>query len=598
MPKDFQIINRFKGYNTREEQTNLSPEFLVGGSQNVLLTKEGKISTRDGYELLGASSSDLNAIESAFRWLATDGTEILLRSYDDELEVYTSDFGAWQKLSDGWSDVGFRFTSWWDNTEKKEVLIFVMGNSNIYEWSGGTAKVSSVTSNTITKQGTATWAESNFYNTGNKTIIIDGTEYTYTGGETTTTLTGVSPDPSSNGVSNGDLVVQKIVTNSNAPSSDFDNDFVGVLNNQLYVGSENSRLFYLSSKDDYTDFSFSSPRVPGEGDLLTLDEKGVGFAPQNQNMLIFAGDDSIYKLSFEQLDISGTLTQPSSLEKLKTGPNRGAKSADLISTDGDLVVYISNEPKLRAVGSVENIDEPQIVDLSYDIQPDFDDEDFTNGHIYPFKDRIYIASPANSKVYINEIVQTDGQDTRIWQTPQVLPVRRFTQFGGSIRGHSSSSSESYTLFTGKSDNNKPFKSVARFAYNQYEDRYSLKRFDELLTEGYISSNTKITLTAYYDFEGSTGEKVKEIDGSDSSILFMGGESGAIGTQPIGTSPYGANPELGSSLPKFKVIKELPPLDFSEVQFELLSEGDDHKWELVAIGANASISPNQPINIKQ
>jgi len=594
----FQIINRFKGYNTREDQTNLSAEFMVDGSQNVLLTKEGKISTRNGYELLGSSSTDTNAIESGFRWIATDGTEILGRSYDDELEVYTSSIGAWTRLSDSWSAVDFNFTTWWDNTEKLEVLLFVVGNANIYEWSGGTAEIDSVTSNTITKKGTATWAEANFYTGRDKTIVINGTEYTYTGGESTTTLTGVTPDPSTGGVSSGDIALQKIVTNSNTPASGFNNDFIGILNNQAYVGSTGSRLLYLSSDSDYTDYSYSSPRVPGEGDILTMDEKGVGLAPQNQNMIVFAGRSSIYKVSFSQLDISGTLTEPTSLEKLKTGPDRGAKSADLITTEGDLILYVSNEPKLRAIGSIENIDEPQIIDLSYDIQPDFNNEDFTNGHIYAHKDRIYVASPVNSKVYINEIVYIEGEKIRIWQPSQVLPIRRFSQSGSDLIGHSNGASESYTLFSGKNDNGNPFKSVARFAYNSYGDRYANKRFDEVLVEGYISSNTKITLTTRYDFKGDTGIKERTIDGSDTSITFKGESSGAIGVQPIGTSPHGANPELGSALPKFKVIKEIPALDFGEVQFELLSEGDDHQWELVAIGANASISPNQPVNLKQ
>ena len=84
--------------------------------------------------------------------------------------------------------------------------MFVDGSTNVYKWNGATTTFASCTSNTITKQGTDTWAESGFYTTSDKKIMLGGIEYTYTGGEVTTTLTGVTPDPTGVTIPVGSLI--------------------------------------------------------------------------------------------------------------------------------------------------------------------------------------------------------------------------------------------------------------------------------------------------------------------------------------------------------------------------------------------------------
>jgi len=271
--------------------------------QKVLINDAEKITSRGGYTLDGAANAALNPIESAFTWKTSTGAERVLRSYDDELEVRFVDADGdvnWVKVADGWSDVDFSFDTWWDNTEKLEVLLFVVGDDNIYEWGGGVAEVSSGAAATITKKGTTSWADEGFYTSGNKTINIDGTEYTYTGGETTTTLTGVSP--SAAGLSDGDIATQKIITNEDKPVADHVNDDIAVLNNQAYITSEKSNLLYVSTDSDYTSFSVSSPRVPGEGEVITLDSPGLAAIPLDQDMLIATVDDEWYRTNFQQVD--------------------------------------------------------------------------------------------------------------------------------------------------------------------------------------------------------------------------------------------------------------------------------------------------------
>ena len=498
MAKDYKTLSKFSGYFTKRDKTATPIGALVSPSQNVLINDEEKIATRKGYTRDGAVNTNNNPIESHYDWKTQRGGERNLRGYDDELEArFVNAAGAvsWNRLTASWSDVDFVFTKWWDTTEDLELLLFVVGDSNIYEWSGGMAEVTLSTADTITKKGTTTWAQEGFYTGRNQSIVIDGTTFAYTGGETTTALTGVTPDAS--GLSSGDIALQATVTNSNQPASGLENDFIKTLDNQVFVGSLITNEIFVSKNTSFTTYTFSSPRVPGDGALLALDSKGRGLAVLQRNMIIFAGEDDVYKTNFEQLDVGGTLSETLNVKKLKTGTKQGVFSHDLITEFGIGLAYLSNEPALRILESAEDLENPILKSWSNNIKPDFDAETFTNGNIRFHRNRIYISAPTNAKVYILEMKEVVNQDTGevqlkiFWQPPQILPFRRLATIGADLYGHSSQVPETYKAFDDTDDNGNAFTARAAFAYRNFGKRVLLKEFDEYANEGYISANTKL-----------------------------------------------------------------------------------------------------------
>ena len=257
MAKDFKIIKSFLGYRTKKDETNIEAGSLVENSQNVLINDAERVGIRGGYSIYptGSESSDTHEIESSYDWETSSEDVINLRSKNDVLQFYDTNAGAWVDLKDGFSAVDFCFTTWWDTTEGIDLLLFVNGSDKIWDWSGGVAVLDSVTANTIKKTGTATWAEARFLTAGTRKVVIDGTEYTYTGGETTTTLSGVSPSPA--GESAGATVFQAVRENDNQPANGVENDIISVLNNQAWVGSNSSREVYVSANDSFTDYTYS-----------------------------------------------------------------------------------------------------------------------------------------------------------------------------------------------------------------------------------------------------------------------------------------------------------------------------------------------------
>lgn len=621
--KDFILSEETLGYVTSPDESNTDKRFLVAGSQNVLVDYQKKVKTRSGYTRLGAANTSLTEIRSAYSWNTSTNTKLPLRFYDDELEVYlgtvdSTSIAAWTRVLSGWSTTAkMRFTTWWDDTEKKDLLLMVVGDDNIYEWTGAVAVVSSVTANTITKAGTNTFAQSRFYTARDMTLINvrTGTEFAYTGGTDTTTLTGVTGSPVTDGMVAGDILVQKIVTRTNNPSADRNNDTIFQLNNQIAVGSDDDNLVYISANDDITDFTPSSPRLPGEGALLTLDSPATGFASIGQQLLIFSGKSSLYVTEYQQLDVGGTLTETLNVRKLDIGVNQGAKNQEGIVQISNQIAYISNEPALRIISNPEDLTGINPETFSNPIKPDFDAEDWDNVHGIWYKNMLIFSTPDASHLYmLNFVEDADGKVKRFWNPPQILPVGPMSLIdlddgnGYQLYGHSNAVPETYLLFDGASDgqysnmavtDKLPINAIAKFAYNNYKKKGILKNFDEYFVEGEITNNTTdLLMTLDYDYGGATQTTEKTIDGSDEDILEGNIGFNSLAQQSLAVNPMGGLLNPPSDARRFRVVFESPKEDFFEIQTTFSSNDVDLYWAIITHGANAEISRRKAINIRK
>lgn len=591
--KNFQLVSDFTGYSAKKDITNVDPRFLIVGSQNVLVNDGEKISSRYGYTLDGSTNSALTPITAAYDWNTSTGVERNTRAYEGELEYrYVDSAGTvtWRRLANGFGTATkFRFAEWWSSAEGKDLLLMVNGTNSIRMWSGGIAVLLSSTANTLTKTGTTTWGEERFLIAGTRQVVINGTTYTYTGGEGTTTLTGVTPSPAAEPTLS--IVHQALVTSAATPASGFSNDLIAVNKNQVYVGDDARRDVYVSKNSSYTDYTFTANRLPGEGALLTLDSATVGFKVQEDAMYITAGKNDWYQVTFALS--SDNTKEAMSILKLKSGTRGAAQSQELIGAIKNSIIFVSNEPTLDTLGRVEQINTPQSRPLSDPIKDDFQDYDFTNGDVKYFRNQTFIAVPVEGKVLIYD------HENGYWQPPQIMGIRRFAIIGGELYGHSSSTPETYKIFdpAALTDNGNPINSVAVFAYRNFGKRAWKKRFDEYYNEGYLMGNTVLSVTYNYDFGGFSGVKNKDIDGSNTAILFNVSPDGSFGQNPLGHSPLGGVPEEVSDLTKFRDIHTFSKVAFYEYSVTYSSNEEGFFWQLLAQGPNTLSSTTDSVPIK-
>ena len=594
---NFSIANKFGGYRTKADETNMDADgYLVSGSQNVVSTDGDTVAIRGGYTMKGSAGSGINPIESSYEWYTHRNTEIMLRSYDDELEFYDENADDWARLANSWTAVDFEFAEYWDTTEGLDALLFVNGDDNIYYWSGGQATFASATTNTITLEGAVTWSELGFLVAGTRQVIIEGTTYTYTGGESTTTLTGVTPDPTAAGHAVGATVVQAIRTTATTPASGAKNDIIAVLDNQVYVGSYTDRQVLKSAVDDYTDYTFSSPRIVGEGALFTLDSTLTALVPQEGVMYMSAGKDYWYSTVLALSD--DLVNESASVERLKTANGQAAISQSAVGFIKNYVAFISNEPTLDILGRIENIDTEQSKPLSDPIKPDFDDMDFTDAHVKYYKSNLYITVPNESKLYVYNVAKG------FWESPWILPARRLAVYNGELYIHSNGTNETYKLFQGYSDYSSaddislPINAIARFNYMNHGTRASKKGHSEWYTEGYISPNTELSLELFYEYGGSGDTVKKTIDGDiTKKIIFRPTDDWSLGKHKLGDGKLGGDGDEDASS-KFRIIHEMPLTYYFEIQPQYSSYAVDNYWEVLAYGSNAQAANDDRSEIKQ
>ena len=406
MAKKYNTVDETVAYVTSENSTNTDERHLVAGSRNMIIDETRKVRTRNGNSIYRDPNDALNPVQNGVTWNNSTGNEIPLRAINGALfaDVGTIDgtvVNAFIQIATGFSATAKpRFAPWFQDNESLDLLTFVWGDDNIYAWGGCIAVVASVTANSITKTGTDTWGQARVFSTGNKTLVNvrTGTEYTYTGGESTLTLTGTS---STADIVAGDILVQKIVTTTDKPEANRVNNTIYSFENQIVIGSDTDEQAYISKNTDYTDFTFSTPRTAGQGTLFTLDDPVRGFGELEESLIIFAGRSSIYQAKPQEITVGTTQAETFAVKKYQTGIGQSAQNQEVIQQVGNTLVYLSYEPAVREIASPSLLQagqEPRT--LSNPIKPDMDAEDWTDAAAIWFKNWYYLSALATCLLYI------------------------------------------------------------------------------------------------------------------------------------------------------------------------------------------------------
>lgn len=607
---EFSLLSNFtkEGYRNREDITILPPGVLVLGSYNVLTNVGGRIAVTKGYTLDGQANTTLTPITSSFDFTKLTINDTHVRSYLTNLQFRyvnpVSSAVSWITFFTGLTtgnDVNY--VAYWDNTQLSTSMLFVNGTSFIYQWSGAVASYASATANTITKMGSETWAQAGF-NTATGDIVINGTSYSYTGGTSTTTLTGVSPDPTGPAYPVGTAVAQKVVATANSAmtgiSATLKNGLIGNLNNQIFIGAKDNSTLYTSVVNDFTDYSFSSPRLIGEGNQATILDYPTAFINQDENLLVAAGKDIWYQTlltdTTNTVEIAGVATtavyQTLTYQRLKTTLLQAAQSQAATTKIKNNIAFLSFEPIVNSLGTVQDyLNSPQTTDLSYSIVNDMNRYDFTDAAMIYHRMFLYLSVPREGLVRIYNMTQPKIQ---YWEAPVTYPIGRFSIINDQVYGHGYNVPETYKLFTGYTFNGHPIPSAAYFSYNQFGTREYPKDFTLFYLEGYITSNTTLTYGLNFDIDGCQTQRTFTLEGSNSSLVCNTIDDASLGKAPLGSRPLsGLTVPVNSAYstdtglpPKFRAIKQMSKFPFYELQVFFTSLGSDEQWELVAFGPNA------------
>lgn len=601
----YRITKGILGYRTKADPTDLDTRrngrALVAGSQNMIIDDQKRVESRAGYELFGAEAVLIKGVKSEFTWKDSSGNEQFTREINGNLQWFSAISSAWETLLTGLSTTKkVRFATVWDNSELIDLLLFVNNSSIMFDWSVAEATLASVTATKVVVDEVI--ADERFLSSGasGAKIRVKDTGGTYrefpitshTG--STFTVTG---DPSQFTFTAGAVVVQSVRQNANTPLAGFKNDVIETFQNQVFVGSETSQRVQISSNTNFTDFTFSSPRIAGEGAIVTLDATMIGFktpglrdTDTESKILAFAKNDKGYQITFEVSPGSTADREVPRVKPLALSTGQGPISQELIEKVKQTVVWVTTDKELLELGQVESATLGDDTAISDPIKPDFVDANFDNGDLKFWRNNIVVSAPVSGRTFIYDVANG------FWQTPQILPVGRLSVYLGQLRGHSNSIDETYTLFTGLNDDGNPIAYKAHYAYRNANRRSALKNFRRHFIEMYIQSNTIVTASLLYEWRGSKGKITYKIDGSDRDFLFSPVVDASLGVNPLGTNPLGGLLEAGEDTPKYRRFRPVKPTDHFEYQLRLEADNIDIAFQVLADGANILPSKNLPTKI--
>lgn len=617
---DFNLVGAlddkpFKGYASSPDKTSVSPQVLIRGSKNVYKKLSGTIASRPGLKLRGAVDATLAKVDSSWEWNTWDNRCLPLRIANGNLQVesdiVTSGSPIWYTIQSSLTKTRYVFDAWWDNTNKKDVLLFVNGTANLGNWSGAIGLLASATANVITLDRAAVTA--GFAAAGGSLILSDGTTATY-GGATGSTLTGVSVDFSAKAANTVVLDVPGVTNNFTPASSSYLADFIRVINYHVYVGSYTSRVVYVSKTSSYTDYSQSTPRVPGDGETITMDNVGKGIGVRDGNAWLSAGTSDWYEITFSQITVGTTLSEQTKVSKQPSAALQAAYAHEFIDMIGNTLVALCQDQQIRQIGLFTNQFETKYPSLSLAIQDELKDEIFTTGHIRAIGNIIYLTAPSSGRDYMLEKrEQIDGlgqiSSEWFWHPPQVRNISRFAVISGVVFGHSNSFPQTYQVWDtlqwhDDSPNalttGVPYDSVMRLGYQQNGRRQGKLSFDKVYVEGYITQGTILYANVYFDYQGSTALLNLDLNSLGNINTYAGASAPSIGDSSLGDNPLGDGLTTESNdqelLPKFRIIKGVTPTDCFEFALQIYSQDLDSRWEVLCIGANESMSDSLPVEI--
>lgn len=474
---------------------------------------------------------------------------------------------------------------------------------------GATISVLGIAQGSITASGGATLQQDGFSTSG--TVLVNGTPYIYQyliGNQ----FVGITTDPTG-ALGQG---VQQVVTLTNLPistatnqqASTFTNDFLKVVNNQVYLGSYKSRLCFISSSTDYTNFVVPTPRVAGDPELLTLDSTLNGIGIKGGNAYISYGEGEWASVTFQN-----NVTQDSSyIQQTIVTPFPVAKKAaayahEFISNSGDNIVYLSKDQQVRTIADYNNSFVNAYPSLSQEISTELMAENFTGGGLKCIADFTYVTAPNSGKTYLYQERQSVNSNNqviieRLWHSPFIWNATRIDDYNGEVVAFSNANPQWYEVWDtdqwhddSPSGEFLPYSCILALSYRTNGRRQGLFSFDKNYSEGYITPGTPLNVTVNYNYQGSTSQLMGVINSITQPATLFTATISSLGDSSLGDKPLGdeinADQTNNNDLPKFKVINSLAQVNCFEYQPVYSSDTADAQWELLASGTNVHIEPD-------
>lgn len=511
--------------------------------RNIDFSLKGIIQTKEGYGLVANEitaggeilrtyvfKKNFGTVKRMKLRVRDDGTNSHLEWWNESNPDYSE--GKWEQLVASLTQgaiMGFAPANG-NNASKVNLLVFCNGVNNFSTWNGATATIASVTANTIVCNETL--STEGFTATGS--ILVDGTEYAYTG-ITAKTFTGVTPNPTVQNPTAYYGVAQKADTTTYS-SLDKGNILLTTQGKLFLSGiPTNESLVTYSKTGDVTDFT-SVPGGLGDAGDFDVMEGGGGInllTAKGKNGLVIHKDDAVIQYV---RDLAGDGTSVDEVFNTVTaGEDTGATNLKGESTLGQDSFYVTNFEGLKLLNKTLNGDDLQVNTLTSVILPTLKDWDFSDAAVIYYPNKRVIKCSAwdadDVRKTISYYVNTGDISIDDEPAADFMFVDRKLYFGSAYNQNV------YEIGQRKSANGTGINHVYVTKEFSFSEPARDKEFNIVYVDGLIAASTKLKITVYYGILGEEGEKSYILSWDDDVVSDQ--KVSALGTEVLGEVSLGS-----------------------------------------------------------
>lgn len=421
------------------------------------------------------------------------------------------------------------------------------------------------------------------------TIVVDGTDVTYTGFSDEKTFSGCSGTPTA---ADNAAVTQAPTEYPSAPRG----NIMTANNGALYIAQYKSPSLWRSALFDPTDFTFSATRVAGEGDLIDFVEGGGAING------IGVQEDKVYVLKEDvQKVVSYTTEDVAVVETILEAPAVGTRSFQSVFKADNYLLHTSPIGGIKQVGRVADLDSTvRSFQLSDPIRPTVNSLNYDDSAAIFFDDKAYIAAKQEGSLF-NDIVLVYNFLEGAWEVPYIgINARSWFIYKDELYFGSSLNNETFKFDEEASGDSNltgdlPITASWTGGNINFGKPAELKHFQMLYVEGIISKDTTLTVKVNFEYNGYESVVQGTISGTDTQYLLSPIGPGGLGTEPLGTEPLGASGTEEEEIDepsRFRVYFTLPEFPFYEASVTFESDGVAQDWGILRYGMNAEMQ-NQP-----
>ncbi len=481
---------------------------------------------------------------------------------------------------------------------------FNSANNGLFVVTGSGTNYFEVTNASGVVESNKTIGTGYIYTNFKKVVTINGTNYAYTGGWDTTTLTGVTPNASA--ITADSVAIQAIITTYNVPADNYNADFIKVVGNRACVGSYTSQVVYGSDVENYADFVGVIPRTVGSPFQVTLDGTAKGITERKGSIFISYGTNGWASVAFSTTTVDVDIVEESIVTKYPVARSQAAQAHEFIDTVGDSIVYLAQDNQIRTVGDFTNLYQTGYPSLSQAICTELQNVNFTGGALSCIGEFVYITAPNIGTTYLYQVrtsVDASGQVVaeRLWHPPFIWNATRVLLAGTDVLVFSNANPQVYYAWDTNQwyddspfDEELPYECVCAFAYKSNNRRQGLQDFDKVFTEGYIAGGTNLNLTINYNYVGSTNQSMVAVNSITRPVTTFSQQIASLGDESLGESSLG-DQEAEDTIPKFKCINSLALTNVFEFQLVYSSDTANSRWAILGFGTNAELTDTENAN---